>query len=76
MSQMVNFKGDLIRICPDNPHRIEYARNNATIWVPRYTGTFYGEFLDLTATPTELIAITSKGTYISRNGGVAWIKRG
>ena len=54
--------------------KIEYS-SNGKHWTTHYTGSIYGEFESIAANGTELLAITSKGTYASKNEGRNWTKK-
>ncbi|MDP4271710.1 MAG: hypothetical protein Q8909_16560 [Bacteroidota bacterium] len=75
MGTMINRGKELIRICPTNKHKIEYSTNGGRVWMIRYSGSFYGDFQDLSDNGTEILAQTSKGLYSSTNEGRVWFKR-
>ena len=76
MSQMIQKGQELIRISPKNAQKIEVSRDNGRAWSVRYGGSSAtGEFNDLTDNGKEILALTSKGLYYSRNEGRSWSKR-
>jgi hypothetical protein len=77
MSQMINTGKELLRISPKNPAQIECSTNDGRNWVVRCPGiSTYGSFEDLTLNGSEILATTSKGLFVSKNGGRNWQKRG
>ena len=74
MAQEINFGTKFIRICPTDNNKIEHSSNGCS-WSTRYIGSSYGEFESIQVIGTELIAHTSKGTYVSKNEGRSWSKR-
>lgn len=72
---MVQRGKELIRINPSNRHKIEYSTNSGRSWVLRHSGTFCGEFNELTDNGKEILGMTSKGLYYSTNEGRTWVKR-
>jgi len=78
MGQMINMGKEIIRINPKQANKIEYSSNDGRSWHNRYSGNSYGDFKDLNSAGNgkEILAITSKGTYYSKNNGVSWHKRG
>lgn len=75
MSQMIERGKELIRINPKEKTRLEYSTCNGRSWNTRYMGGYCGEFIDLIDNGTELLAMTSKGTYYSRSDGKSWNKK-
>lgn len=76
MSQMIKYNGMLYRIDPKNPKKLQYSKNNGLSWYVRYTATFsMGEFVELMDNGDELFVTTTKGMYISKNGGLSFIRR-
>jgi hypothetical protein len=75
MGQMIQRGKELIRINPSNKQKIEYSTNEGISWISRYSSNSCGEFDDLIDNGNELLAMTSKGVYFSRNEGRSWIKR-
>jgi hypothetical protein len=77
MSMMIKTDKELLRISPKNPAQIEYSTNDGRNWIVRHPGnSAYGDFEDLTLSGGEILATTSKGLFVSRNGGHNWQKRG
>jgi hypothetical protein len=75
MSQMINTGGELIRINPNNNHKIEYSTTSGRSWHTRYSGSSSGDFHDLTDNGKEILANTSKGLFYSTTNGRSWHKR-
>ncbi len=59
-SNIVTQGNDLIRINFEK-NTIEGSTNGGRSWVSRYTGSFYGIFVDLAVSGNEILAVTSKG---------------
>jgi hypothetical protein len=77
MSQMIKTEKELLRISPKNPSQIKYSTNDGRNWVVRHPGnSAFGNFEDLTINGSEILATTSKGLFVSKNGGRNWQKRG
>jgi len=77
MGLMLVLKNELIRIAPGDPKIIEYSINKGRSWSLRYKGfSGTGEFKDLEILEDELLAITSKGVFYSRDNGRNWFFRG
>jgi hypothetical protein len=77
MSQMIKADKELLRISPKNPAQIECSTNDGRNWVVRHPGnSAFGIFEDLTLNGSEILATTSKGLFVSKNGGRNWQKRG
>ena len=75
MSQLIIVGNEMLRISPKNAQHIEYSYNGGRSWIVRYLGTTAGVFKDLQVVGNELIALTSKGTFYSKNQGRTWIFR-
>ena len=71
MSQLITLGSELIRINPQNTTRLQYSYNQGRSWLDRYIG----RFLDLQIAGTQIIALTSKGTYYSKDSGRTWLFR-
>ena len=67
-------KGELIRINPSN-NSIESSGNGGRSWIPRCTNTSYGTFRDLLLVGREILAVTSRGLYVSTNSGRSFSPR-
>ncbi len=76
MSKILDLGKELIRISPQNPCRLEYSTNGGKIWMLRCTVPLTGGFLSLVNVGSELIAITTKGTYVSKTQGRTWVLKG
>jgi hypothetical protein len=77
MSQMIKTDKELLRISPKNPAQIEYSTNDGRNWVVRHmSNSSYGIFENLILNGSEILATTSKGLFVSKNGGRNWQKRG
>lgn len=66
--------GELIRINPSN-NSIESSGNGGHSWIPRCTNTSYGTFRDLLLVGREILAVTSRGLYVSTNSGRSFSPR-
>ena len=75
MCLMINRGGELIRISPKDPDKLEYSTNDGRSWMTRYSGSTAGRFEDLTDNGKEILATTSKGLYYTRDEGRSWMKR-
>lgn len=71
MAKMIQHGNELIRICPSNPMRLEYSRDNGHNWMGiRYYGSGnIGTFLELTDAGNEILAQTTVGLCYSRDNG-------
>ena len=67
-------KGELIRINPSN-NSIESSGNGGRSWIPRCTNTSYGTFRDLLLVGREILAVTSRGLYVSTNSARSFSPR-
>ena len=76
MGQMIKKGNEFIRINPKQTNKIEFSTNDGRTWNSRYSGSLYGDFIDLTDNGKEILAQTSKGLYYSSNEGRTWNKRG
>ncbi|MGN0016064.1 MAG: hypothetical protein ACI37O_01835 [Candidatus Avelusimicrobium sp.] len=76
MSQMITVGKEILRISPKNACHIEYSYNGGRSWLLRYIGTTAGQFKDLQVVGNEIIALTDKGTFYSKNQGRSWLFRG
>lgn len=75
MSQMIAVGKEMLRISPKNACHIEYSYNGGRSWRSRYIGTTAGQFKDLQVVGNEIIALTDKGTFYSKNQGRMWLFR-
>lgn len=67
-------KGELLRINPSN-NSIESSGNGGRSWIPRCTNTSYGTFRDLLLVGREILAVTSRGLYVSTNAARSFSPR-
>ena len=66
--------GELIRINPSN-NSIESSGNGGRSWIPRCTNASYGTFRDLLPVGREILAVTSRGLYVSTNSARSFSPR-
>ena len=83
-------KGKLLRINSNN-NDIEVSTNECRSWSPRCANASYGTLRDLLLVGREILAVTSRGIYVSTNsvllanttkglyystnGGRGWVRR-
>ena len=67
-------KGELLRINPSN-NTIESSGNGGRSWSPRCTNASYGTFRDLLLVGREILAVTSRGLYVSTNSARSFSPR-
>ena len=72
MPQLINYGNEMLRISSKG---IEYSTTNGRSWNKRYSGSVYGDFIDLLPYGNELLAVTTKGVYYSTTGGRSWNSR-
>ena len=75
MSTIIILGKEFLRISPKNPCHIEYSYNGGRSWLLRYIGNAAGQFKVLQISGREIIALTSKGTYYSKDNGRIWSLR-
>lgn len=75
MSQVIVVGKEMLRISPKNPNHVEYSYNGGRSWLVRYLGMTAGQFRDLQIVGSEIIALTSKGTFFSKTQGRTWLFR-
>ena len=75
MSQVIVVGKEMLRISPKNPNHVEYSYNGGRSWLVRYLGLTAGQFRDLQIVGSEIIALTSKGTFFSKTQGRTWLFR-
>lgn len=73
---MIKKGNEFIRISQKQGNKIEFSTNDGRTWNSRYSGSSYGDFIDLTDNGKEILAQTTKGLYYSTNEGRTWNKRG
>jgi hypothetical protein len=76
MSAILDFGRELIRICPTDSNKIEYSTTGGRIWLLRCSVPLVGGFKSLVDNGGEIVALTGKGTFYSKNGGRTWMFRG
>lgn len=75
MGQLLSFQQELLRIQPTT-NRIEYSKNQGRTWATRcHFTTQMGVLQDLAVQGTTLLAMTTKGLYVSTNQGRTFTKR-
>lgn len=75
MSQIIVVGKEMLRISPKNPNHVEYSYNGGRSWLVRYIGSTPGAFKDLQVIGSEIIALTAKGTFYSKDQGRTWLLR-
>lgn len=66
--------GELIRICPSDPKRIEYSHDNGSCWYSRGSNSY--PFVDLINFENEILGVSyHKSVYYSRDNGSCWYTR-
>ena len=75
MSQVIIVGKEMLRISPKNACHIEYSYNGGRSWLVLYLGATVGQFKDLQIVESEIIALTSKGTFYSKTQGRTWLFR-
>lgn len=75
MSQIIVLGKEMLRISPKNANHIEYSYNGGRSWLARYIGMTAGQFKDLQVAGNEIIALTAKGTFYSKDQGRTWLLR-
>lgn len=59
MPTIVSLAGKLIRINFDS-NRIELSKDRGRTWIYRFSGSFYGKFIELVAFGDEIFALTER----------------
>ena len=67
MSQIIVVGKEMLRINPKNPNHLEYSYNGGRSWLARYIGSTPSAFKDLQVIGSEIIALTTKGTFYSKD---------
>lgn len=75
MGRMITFNGKLIRINEKDTNKLESSTNNGRNWSHHCGVGNNFNFEDLVENGSEILATTSKGLYVSKNGGKNWSKR-
>ncbi len=77
MSEVIKKGKELIRICPTNPMKIEYSSDAGETWNLRYMGNPAnpGNFVELEDAGKEILGVSQKGTFYSKNKGKSWMKK-
>ncbi len=73
MAKMINYDGELIRIASAN--KLEHSKNDGKTWSSLFNSSSIGDIQDLTDNGKEILATTSKGLYVSKNGGKTFSRR-
>lgn len=76
MCLMINRGGELIRISPKDPDKLEYSTNGGRNWATRFAGKLVGKIVDIFDKGGEIHITTDKGEFSSNNGGRNWLRRG
>lgn len=74
MSQIITFKGRLLRINPDNSSKIDSSITGGKNWTCIHCSSYPGYFEDLVVNGNQILATTDRGLYFSSDG-VNWNKR-
>jgi len=75
MGRMITFNGKLIRINEKSTEKLEISTNDGRNWSHHCGMGNTFNFEDLIENGNEILATTSKGLYVSKNGGKNWSKR-
>jgi hypothetical protein len=75
MAQMILKGKEMIRINLTTKTKIEYPTNDGSCWMARSISKSYRDFPDLTDNGKEILAMTSKGLYYSKNEVRSGMKR-
>ena len=74
MSQLIEFKGTFIRICPANPSNLLQSKDRGKSWKFLYDGTETMNTIMQIAADNKIILVDcNKGFFISRSG-IFWTK--
>lgn len=74
MPQLIPLGRELLRI-NSSKNTIEYSADGGRSWLTRCPNPSYGEWRDLLLWGKELLAVSSKGVYVSTNAGYSWLCR-
>ena len=74
MSQLIEFKGTFIRICPANPSNLLQSKDRGKSWKFLYDGTETMNTIMQIAADNKIILLDcNKGFFISKSG-IFWTK--
>ena len=74
MSQLIEFKGTFIRICPTNPSHLLQLKDRRKSWSLLYDGSeTMNSIMQIAADNTIILLFCNKGFFISKSG-IVWIK--
>ena len=74
MSQLIEFKGTFIRICPTNPSHLLQSKDRGKSWKLLYDGTdTMNSIMQIAADNTIILLFCNKGFFISTSG-IVWTK--
>ena len=74
MSQLIEFKGTFIRICPANPSNLLQSKDRGKSWKFLYDGTETMNTIMQIAADNKIILLDcNKGFFISKSG-IVWTK--
>jgi len=74
MSQLIEFKGTFIRICPANPSNLLQSKDRGKSWKFLYDGTETMNTIMQIAADNKIILVDcNKGFFISKSG-IFWTK--
>ena len=74
MSQLIEFKGTFIRICPANPSNLLQSKDRGKSWSLLYDGSeTMNSIMQIAADNTIILLFCNKGFFISKSG-IVWTK--
>lgn len=74
MSQLIEFKGTFIRICPTNPSHLLQSKDRGKSWKFLYDGTDkMNTIMQIAADNKIILLYCNKGFFISKSG-IVWTK--
>ncbi|MDN3606766.1 MULTISPECIES: hypothetical protein [Kaistella] len=74
MSQLIEFKGTFIRICPTNPSHLLQLKDRGKSWSLLYDGSeTMNSIMQIAADNTIILLFCNKGFFISKSG-IVWTK--
>jgi photosystem II stability/assembly factor-like uncharacterized protein len=69
MSQLIEFKGTFIRICPTNPSHLLQSKDRGKSWKFLYDGIIsMNSIMDITSDEKMILLDCNKGYFFSNNG--------